>query len=170
MSKKLYISLIFSNLVVTKTLSSSHRMYNLYTKFVKILEICKQFSENLVNESGNVPRRGPVPKFSDLEVVVLSLTAETESIDSEKWLFDYKLQEYKDSISNLIPRRQFNDRKGKKEDRDNILDQFLVIRNYAKITNGLFARIIGKISALTFLQYVNFINNKSIGRIKYALN
>ena len=30
-------------------------MYNLYTKLVKILEICKQFSENLVNESGNVP-------------------------------------------------------------------------------------------------------------------
>ena len=40
------------------------------------------------------------PKFSDLEVVALSLTAETESIDSEKWLFDYKLQEYKDSIPN----------------------------------------------------------------------
>ena len=89
MSKKLYISLIFSNLVVIKKLSSNHRMYNLYTKFVKILEICKQFSENLVNESGNVPRRGHVPKFSDLEVVALSLTAETESIDSEKWLFDY---------------------------------------------------------------------------------
>lgn len=48
--------------------------------------------------------------------------------------------------------------------------QFLVIRNYAKITNGLFARIIGKISALTVLQYVNYINNKPIGRIKYALN
>ena len=44
-------------------------MYNLYTKFVKVLEICKQFSENLVNELGNVPRRSPVPKFSDLEVV-----------------------------------------------------------------------------------------------------
>ena len=84
MSKKLYISLIFNNLVVIKTLSSNHRMYNLYTKFVKTLEICKQFSENLVNESGNVPRRGPVPKFSDLEVVALSLTAKTESIDSEK--------------------------------------------------------------------------------------
>ena len=100
MSKKLYISLIFSNLVVFKTLSPNHRMYNLYTKFVKILEICKQFSENLVNESGNVPRRGPVPKFSDLEVVALSLTAETESIDSEKRLFDYKLQEHKDSNPN----------------------------------------------------------------------
>ena len=105
--------MFFSNLVVIKTLSSNHRMYNLYTKFVKILEICKQFSENLVNESGNVSRRGPVPKFSDLEVVALSLTAETESIDSEKWLFDYKLQEYKDSIPNLISRRQFNDRRKK---------------------------------------------------------
>ena len=60
--------MFFSNLVVIKTLSSNHRMYSLYTKFVKILEICKQFSENLVNEFGNVPRRGPVPKFSDLEV------------------------------------------------------------------------------------------------------
>ena len=48
--------------------------------------------------------------------------------------------------------------------------QFLVIRNGAKITNGLFARIIGKISALTILQYVNFINKRNIGRIKYALN
>ena len=45
-------------------------MYNLYTKFVKILEICKQFSENLVNESVNVPHRGPVPKFYDLYNII----------------------------------------------------------------------------------------------------
>ena len=63
MSKRLYISLIFSNLVVLKTLSSNHRMYNLYTKFVKILEICKQLSEKLTNESGNVPQRGSVHRF-----------------------------------------------------------------------------------------------------------
>ena len=111
MRKRLFISLIFSNLVVTKSLSSNQRMYNLYSKFAKILEICKQNSENLVNELGNIPRRGPVPKFSDLEVIALSLTAETESIDSEKWLFEYKLQEYKDNIPNLISRRQFNDRR-----------------------------------------------------------
>lgn len=88
-------------------------MHNLYTKVVKILEICKQFSHNLVNEHGNIVRRGPVPKFSDLEVVALSLAAESESIDSEKWLFDYKLQEYKEKIPNLISRRQFNDRRKK---------------------------------------------------------
>ena len=91
------MSLIFSNLVAVNQLSLNHRMYNLYTKFVKILEICKQFSQNLVNECGNIPRRGPVPKFSYLEVVALSLTAEAESIDSEKWLFDYRLQDTKAS-------------------------------------------------------------------------
>lgn len=45
----------------------------------------------------------------------------------------------------------------------------MVIRNYAKDTRGLFARIIGKISALTVLQYINYSNHKPIGRIKYAL-
>lgn len=63
------MSLIFSNLVASNTLSSNLRMDNLYTKFVKTLEICKQFSEKFVHESGNVQRRDPVPKFSDLEIV-----------------------------------------------------------------------------------------------------
>lgn len=326
MLKKLHISLIFSNLVAPKLLNSNHRMHNLYTKFVKILEICKQFSKNLVNERGNMLRRDPVPKFSDLEVIALSLLAESESIDSENWLFESILNEYKDKIPNLISRRQFNDRRkntaglcekirkqmavamngreefffvdskpievcrvarGKRckmgrtgdfsqapdfgycasqntyyfgyklhavcglngvihsydlskasvDDRKFMQDvrltfhdcnmygdkgyvgadlqldlfetahirlecpyrvnqknrkptlipfakarkrvetifsqltgQFLVIRNFAKITNGLFARIIGKISAMTVLQYVNYINGKPIGRIKYALN
>ena len=301
-------------------------MYNLYAKFEKILEICKQFSQGLVDERGNVPRRGPTPKFSDLEVIALSMAAESESIDSENWLFEYRLQEYKHLIPNLLSRRQFNDRKkstaglceeirkrivakmdggekqffidskpievcriargnrckmGKKGDfsqapdfgfcasqnthyfgyklhalcglsgvihsydlskasvvdlhytkdltltyhdcniygdkgyigadiqldlfetarirlecpyRINqknwkpifkpmakarkrietlfsqLTDQFLIIRNYAKITTGLFARIINKISVLTVLQYVNFTNNKPLGKIKYALN
>ena len=61
MRKKLHMSLVFGNLVMFKTLSSNHRMHNLYTKFVRILEVCKQLSENLVNELGNVPRRGSVP-------------------------------------------------------------------------------------------------------------
>ena len=38
-----------------------------------------------------------------------------------------------------------------------------------KETCGLFARIVGKVSVMTALQYINYINNKPIGRIKYAL-
>ena len=62
MRKVVYIA-DYTNLVVIRTLSSNHRMYNLYTKFVKILEICKQLSKKLTNESGNVPHRGSVHRF-----------------------------------------------------------------------------------------------------------
>ena len=50
-----------------------------------------------------------------------------------------------------------------------LADQFLLIRNHAKETCGLFARVVGRISAMTTLQCINYINNKPIGRIKYAL-
>ena len=55
---------------------------------MKILDICKKFSENLVNELGNVPRRSVVPKFSDLEVTALSLTAESLSKRARYQLFE----------------------------------------------------------------------------------
>lgn len=325
-NKELHISQIFSNLEYSIFKLSNLVMCNLYTKFVKFLEICKQFSTDLITEKGNIPRPGPVPRFSDLEVIALSMAAEAESIDSENRLFESKLKEYKDSIPHLISRRQFNDRRkavsglqekirsrlaneidggedyfcidskpievcrvarGKRcrmgRDGDfakapdfgycasqgsyffgyklhalcglsgvihsydlskasvhdinyikdikplyhdcsifgdkgyisaevqldlfetanirlecpyrlnqknwkptfipfakarkrvetvfsQLNDQFLTIRNYAKKTCGLFARIIGKVSAMTALQYINYINNKPIGRIKYALN
>ena len=56
MLKKLHISLIFSNLVMSKQLSTIIvDMRNFVTKFGKILEICKKFAGNQVNEKGNVP-------------------------------------------------------------------------------------------------------------------
>ena len=132
-----------------------------------------------------MPRRGVIPRFSDLEVIALSLTAEKFSVDSESYLFSL-LEEYKSDIPNLISRRQFNDRlkftanlceqtpfaKARKRVEtlfSQMVDQFMLCRNYAKQQVGLFARIISKVSALTILQYINFINNKPIGRVKYAL-
>ncbi len=55
-------------------------MRNFMANFVRILGICKDFAGNRVNELGNVPRCGVVPKFSDLEVVALGITA--EALDS----------------------------------------------------------------------------------------
>ena len=320
---KLHIILICSILEVMKLLISNQRMHNFHAIFRKILEICKQFSYDLVNTEGNSRRRGVVPRFSDIEVIALSLTAETLSIDSENYLFR-KLAESKKEIPNLISRRQFNDRRkstselcekirkriadsidggekyfcidskpievcrmsrskrckmGRKNykkapnfgycasqrehyygyklhalcglsgvihsydltkasvhdirylqdvkleyhdcsifgDRgyigqevqlnlfesvnikldcpyrlnqkdwkpqfipfakarkrietifSQLNDQFMLIRNYAKETDGLFARIIGKISAFTILQHINNLNNNPIGRVKYAL-
>ena len=43
MLKKLYISLIFSNLAVKFKTTKITAMHNLYANFVKILEVCKHF-------------------------------------------------------------------------------------------------------------------------------
>ena len=65
--------------------------------------------KDLVNKDGNIPRRGVVPKFSDLEVLSLSMASESLGIDSESYLFSI-LKEYKEKIPNLISRRQYIDR------------------------------------------------------------
>ena len=45
----------------------------------------------------------------------------------------------------------------------------MLCRNYEKQQVGLLVRIISKASALTILQYINFINNKPLRRVKDAL-
>ena len=62
--------------------------------------------------------------------------------------------------------------KARKKSRDTFSQfdvQFNIMLNYAKEYIGLLARIISKVSALIVSQYLNIINNQSIGRIKYAL-
>lgn len=46
---------------------------------------------------------------------------------------------------------------------------FINIIKNLKNTEELFTRIIGMISALTILPKINYINNKPIEKIKYAL-
>ena len=79
--------MICIKLNVTKLLIDKYRMHNLYAIFAKLLNICKQVAGNLVNESGNVPRRGVVPRFSDLEIVALNMTSEAVGIDCGSLLF-----------------------------------------------------------------------------------
>ena len=68
MYKKLCILLIFSKLKVIKLLMDKYRMHNLYAIFAKFLNICKQVAGNLVNESGNIPRRGLFPNSQTLRL------------------------------------------------------------------------------------------------------
>ncbi len=110
--KKLRNLQIISKLVVTKLLRTIVLlMRNFIANFVRILGICKDFAGNRVNELGNVPRCGVVPKFSDLEVVALGITAEAFGFDSENLLFNRLHHECKDDLPNLISRRQFNARR-----------------------------------------------------------
>jgi hypothetical protein len=55
-------------------------MHNIRTNFTKILEVIKDIIGDEINEKSNYLRRGTRPKFSDIEVISLSLTAECLSI------------------------------------------------------------------------------------------
>lgn len=51
-----------------------------------------------------------------------------------------------------------------------LCDQMMLKRNYAKTFDGLQARIISKIAAVTFLQYLNKENKRPINHLKHALS
>ena len=103
---------IISNLEVTRPLTTfALLMHNLIANFVRILGICKDSAGNRVNALGNIPRCGVVPKFSDLEVVALGITAEAFGFESKNLLFHRLHHECKEDLPNLISRRQFNARR-----------------------------------------------------------
>ena len=109
--KKLRLWLIISNLVGDKQLIKLSLMHNHIANFVKVLDIIKDFAGNRVNELGNIPRRGVIPKFSALKVIVLSAMVEAIGIDSENLLFKRLEAEKGDLLPNLISRRQYNQRR-----------------------------------------------------------
>ncbi len=86
-------------------------MHNIKTNFDKIFEVVKEILSEEVNEKGNYTRPGVVPRFSDIEVISLSLTSECLSIDSENYLFSKLRTEYQNQFENMISRRQYNDRR-----------------------------------------------------------
>ena len=50
-----------------------------------------------------------------------------------------------------------------------LCDQFMLKRNYAKTNLGISVRILSKITAVTVLQYFNFLNNKPMNDLHFSL-
>ncbi len=86
-------------------------MHNLKKNFAIVLPIIKELLANDVDKTGNVPRPGPKPKFSDAEVITLSLISDSLLIDSENYLFKKLHGEYKSDFPNLMERSVYNKRK-----------------------------------------------------------
>jgi hypothetical protein len=87
-----------------------HNIKNTFDKFHKIiLEILRPDIDN----QGNFIKPGVVPKFSDTEIIALSLASECLSIDSENYLFGKLKTEYLDDFPNIIDRSQYNIRRRK---------------------------------------------------------
>ncbi len=84
-------------------------MHNLKENFDRVLPIVQELLENDINKAGNIPKPGPKPKFSDLEIITLSLISDSLLIDSEYYLF--KRLHCESVFSNLIERSVYNKRK-----------------------------------------------------------
>lgn len=62
-------------------------MHDIKSTYDKLYPIVQNTMRNYTNNHGNIKKRGSEPKFSDVSVITLSLTAECLSIDSENLLF-----------------------------------------------------------------------------------
>lgn len=86
-------------------------MNNFRSKFNLIHQIVKESLKDKLNESGNIPKKGKNPTFSDAEVITLSLLAECLMIDSENYLFAKIKNEHKKEFPNIIDRSVYNRRR-----------------------------------------------------------
>lgn len=86
-------------------------MHNLRKNFDTVLPIIQELLQNDVDKAGNVPKPGPKPKFSDVEVITLSLVSDSLLIDSEHYLFKKLHCEYRSDFPNLIERSVYNKRR-----------------------------------------------------------
>lgn len=100
-------------------------MLNLRSKFDKILGIVKLSLKNILNEDGNMPKRGKKPDFSDAEVIALSLLSECLMFDSENYLFTMLHNNYKSDFPNLIERSRYNRRRRNLSHLKEIVHQYL---------------------------------------------
>ena len=97
--------------MLTPTKIRTNTMHNLTHNFVKILKIVKKNLKHLLNDRGNLKKPGKRPKFSDAEVITLSLLSESLMFDSENYLFIFLKNNCKDTFPNLIDRSGYNRRR-----------------------------------------------------------
>lgn len=80
-------------------------------QYAIFLEICKTFSQQLFNSSGNLPHCGRSPQCSDVEIIALSLFQEFCSIDSERHFFNTLQTMLPELYFRVGTRRNYNARK-----------------------------------------------------------
>ena len=77
--------------------------------FDRVFPIIETLLENDVNEADNIPKLGPKPKFSALEIITLNMVPDNLLIDSKDYLFKTLHREF--GFYHLIERSVYNKRK-----------------------------------------------------------
>lgn len=86
-------------------------MHDLKKNFDRVLSIVQELLINDVYKVGNTPKPGLKPKFSDVEVITLSLVSDSLLMDSEHYLFKKLHSENTADFPNLIERSVYNKRR-----------------------------------------------------------
>lgn len=168
--KKLHNSQVISKLVVAKLLRTiTLLMRNFIANFVRILGICKDDLPHLIRRRQfNARRKLTVRLAEEIRKDVAIAIDGTEDV----FCIDSKPVKV---CQNARAKRCAMGRDNVESAPDwgtifsQLNDNLMMIRNYAKQSCSLFTRMAGKIAAMTFMQYVNFINHRPIGQIKYSL-
>lgn len=77
-------------------------MRDLRINFLKMLQIIKTVLSNEIDQDRNLQSYPGKSKLSDSQLVVLSISPECLSIDSENWFLAELKSDYKDDLSNLV--------------------------------------------------------------------
>ncbi|MBN2602245.1 MAG: hypothetical protein JXR87_09655 [Candidatus Marinimicrobia bacterium] len=73
-------------------------MHNLKSNFDRIKPIVKESLAIFTDSNGNINKIGAKPKFIDVDLISLSLTAESLSVSSENLLFVKLQSEYREDF------------------------------------------------------------------------
>jgi hypothetical protein len=135
---------VFSSMDMSK--ASVHDVYYLNDIKHSQLSNCR-----IIGDKGYLSKEHQLDLFSSCNI---QLETPKRSNQKDKEPFAYIFKKSRKRIETLFSQ---------------LCDQFMLKRNYAKSNLGISVRILSKITAVTVLQYFNFLNNKPLNRLKYAL-
>ena len=138
-------------------------MHNLKSNFDKILNITKSFYQGSIDADDNYYFYPNKPKMSDFQGRLHRICLLPGKLDC---LLLFKSSQHD---KERIPFIFMKSRKRIETLFSQLCDQLMLKRNYAKKTKGLSVRILCKIAAVTMLQYINYMNEKPLNHLKYAL-
>ena len=107
----------------------------------------------LIGDKGYISQQGQLDLFEKEEISLITPPRKNSKNAESQWGWHYRKK-----------------RKRIETTFSQFCDQFLIKRNYAKKFSGLFTRITAKIAAFTTLQYINWLNDRPLNQVKYALS
>lgn len=74
------MSLVFDGLIILGALGSGRHVCGLCAGFIGVLRVYGRFSRGLIGRSNGIPHHNPIPGFSSLRIITLSLATRARDV------------------------------------------------------------------------------------------